>query len=229
MLKRLCCIFLILPFLCFGKANDITLVTMAIGKQYLDLVKPSIPNKKEYCKKYGYNFFVGYENLDSLRPPPWSKVLYILKIMEDPNVKWVFWSDADSLIMRYDIELETFIDENYNIIIAQGFNSGEFFIRNCNWSKDLLRMVYAKNEYIHHHLWENIALVKVLEEKPSLLQYIKQVPMIKFNSLSPETCIMYPEVSPFKYEKGDFIIHFAALRDNHLKETILKYVNKVEK
>src|SRR5579863_1063943 len=120
-MKFLRMMFLIIPiFAAFS--NEIAFVTLASGIEYQKIVAPGIVNKKRYCKLQGYDFYAAHELIDPSRSPVWGKILLLAKVMENPKYKWVFWSDADSLVMNFEKRLEELIDENYNLIITADFN-----------------------------------------------------------------------------------------------------------
>ena len=190
-------------------ASDIAVVTMAVGDNYKTAVSTGILNKRKYCEKHGYDFIYGEEQLDKNRPIAWSKILLLRKTLDNHKYKWVFWTDADSLFMNMSIPLEDLIDDNYNIIITQedcgNINSGQFFLKNCAWSKEFLKKVYGHTECINHGWWENLAIIKEYENDKDVAKLTKLLPQRLMNS--------YPKV---EFQPGDFIVHFAGVKDRDL-------------
>src|ERR1700722_7845972 len=96
-------------------------------------------NKKAYAKKHGYDLFLYHELFDHSRPAAWSKIPAIEMHLAD--YEWIYWSDADSLIMNNSITLESIVDNNFDMVITREtygwkvLNTGSFLIRNCQWSK----------------------------------------------------------------------------------------------
>lgn len=209
--------------------SDIAVITLAAGERYKDTVQLGIDNKRRYCEKYGYDFICCEERLDPSRHFSWSKIQLVLKTMESKKYKWIFWTDADSLIMNMTIPLEKFIDEKAHFILASDphstYNMGQFFIKNCDWSRDFLKAIYAHTECIDHKWWEQQALVNELNEKPEQLAFIKVVPLRLFNS-TPKRFLRAKEVSTF--ETGDFIIHFSGVHHlDKLKSCFITYSKQV--
>lgn len=208
-------------------ASDIVVVTLAAGKNYNKIVQAGISNKRSYCKKHGYDFIVGDSILDSSRPPQWSKILLIAKVMrENPQYKWIFWTDADALIMHPSTRLEEFIDNRYHFILTRddnNYNTGHFFLKNCGWSQRFLDLVYSHTEYIHADWWEQRAVIKELETNAAIKSRTKIVPQRSFNS--------YLEGSPSSlYCKGDFILHFAGVHDRDLLSSLMRrYAEEAKK
>lgn len=110
------CLIFCLFITAYLAASEIAVVTLAVGEAYQDAVQLGIENKKAYCEKHGYDFFCGTEILDPERPIPWSKILFIKEILKNSSYRWIFWTDADSLIMNFDIPLESLIDDHYEPI-----------------------------------------------------------------------------------------------------------------
>ena len=212
----------------FIAASEIIVLTLAAGEAYQKTVSLGIKNKQQYCQAHHYDFLCGTESLDLSRPFAWSKVLLILKAMENPQNKWIFWTDADTLVMNSGISLESLLDEKYNMILTKDWNNinaGNFFIRNCEWSRKLLKDVYAHTECIHHPWWEQQALILEFAQKPELAAQVKIIPQRRMNSYAKEI-IGYRETST--YQPGDFIIHFASVHDHQsLGELFKTYARKV--
>jgi galactosyl transferase GMA12/MNN10 family len=159
-------------------------------------------NKREYAKKHGYDLNTYHQTLDASRPPSWSKILAIQKHLHES--KWIFWSDADSLIMNSDIKLESLIDNKFDLIITReatgkDLNCGVFLIKNSSWSRQLLKNIYAQAQFINDPLWEQSALRHLLKTNPSLYKNIKILPQRAMNSHISE--------KGGEYKPGDFIIH----------------------
>lgn len=217
------------------RAHGITLVTLAAGDEYRKAVELGIENKRVYCQLHGYNFICEEKWLDPSRPHSWSKIPLILKEMENPDVKWIFWCDADALIMNLATSLENLIDENYNFILAKTsaplieaydiINGGQFLIKNCEWSRSFLKDVYDRKECIFHPWWEQQAIILELEEKPELNSYTKFLPQ---RLLSPYPIETHGEFLKVTYQPGDFIIHITAIRNlNDLRAFFEHYSKKV--
>lgn len=211
-------------------SHDIAIVTLAVGKKYQEAVNPGIVSKQLYCNHHGYDFIVCEDHLDTSRPIPWSKILLTQELLS--KYKWIFFSDADSLIMNYSTPLESFIDENYNLIICRdmhSINTGQYFIKNSAWSFDLLKRIYEQSDVINHPLWEQQGLNQLLEKQPDLEAYIKVLPQRTFNSYWNE----WYNYHDFKYvpnstfEENDFIIHLSQCKDlKNLKKMMHEYATK---
>lgn len=213
------CLFLFLSAL---NSAEIAIVTIAAGEEYREAVKLGLKNKQDYCIQRGYDFVCGDKTLDPTRTIHWSKILLILKTMENEKYQWIFWTDADALIMNTGLFIEDLIDENYNLIINNdynGFNSGHFLIRNCEWSRRFLRDAYTHTEFVDHGEWDQGALLAALQENKEYLALTKTVPQRLMNSFPDALGILLQAT----YQPGDFILHFAGIRDTGLLQSYFQY------
>jgi predicted O-methyltransferase YrrM len=209
-------------------AADIAVVTIAAGDGYKKKVELGIENKRIYCQQHGYDFIFCDESQDPSRHIYWSKILSVLRALENPSYKWIVWIDADTLVMNQGIPLEDFIDEKYNFIISKdlnGINAGIFFIKNCEWARSFLESVYARIDCISA-CWPEQQAIALQLENPSFSSLAKVVPQRLFNSYAEE---LYQGLT-VSYQPGDFILHFASgigVPNNGLSSLFQKYVQKV--
>ena len=231
MRKKYCYIlaFFALDFLFYPKLlicvnlrpkSKIAIVSL-YDQNYAHIGQYSDENKKRYAEKHGYDLFLYHERLDNSRPGAWSKILAIQNHLKDYD--WIYWSDADSLIMNMAIKLEKFIDNKFNMIISKEvsygeLNTGSFLIKNCIWSRSLLKQIYAQTNFVNHRLWEQAALAYLFKKMPTLLTYVKILPQRTLNSN-----IIYEKWPDGIFKEGDFVLHFYGPCD---KEQLMKVWSK---
>lgn len=227
------CLFFVFCFCFECHAVQIAVVTMAIGKDYEKLVAPGLENKRLYCKKQGYDFICCTERLDPSRPIPWSKIKLLETVLDTKKYDWVFWTDADSVVTNFKIKLESLIDDNFDFILTRDFqnlNSGQFFLKNSDWSKNFLKTVYAHEEFINHMWWEQAAVIYEYDHNESVRRKTKVHPQRSFNSFSKEVMGSWfkGDIDAVYYQPGDFIIHFAGIGTDRLQELLITYSNKYQ-
>jgi hypothetical protein len=76
----------LIPFIALNSA-EIAVVSLAAGKEFREIVQLGLQNKQSYCTQHGYDFICAEESLDSTRGITWSKILLILKAMENNEYK----------------------------------------------------------------------------------------------------------------------------------------------
>ncbi|HZN65373.1 MAG TPA: DUF273 domain-containing protein [Tepidisphaeraceae bacterium] len=184
--------------------QDVALLT-AYDSNQQDLATYTTPNKSAYCGRHGYRFIVRTDGFAPSRPPAWSKIRFIKECLKEHE--WVFWSDADSLVMNGSTRLEEFIDPNYDLILthddfghgAYNVCTGQMFVRHSKWSMRFLDEVWSQRQFLHDRLWENRAVIHLLWNR-DLSRNVQMVSQRRFNS--------YPR----NYRDGDFIVHAAGMR-----------------
>ena len=111
----------------------------------------SIKNKIDYARLHNVEIFYNMAHLDQEMSGFWAKLPLLRKLMlTNPQVEWIWWMDSDALFtdMLFEVPIEKY--EDYNLVMHgfdekiykqrlwTGLNTGSFFIRNCQWSLDLL-------------------------------------------------------------------------------------------
>lgn len=201
--------FLILFIVCIGQlhALKIAIVSVAVGEKYQKAVMPGFINKQAYCEEHGYDFYYVTESLDPSRYPAWSKILIIQQILADYD--WVFWTDADSLIMNPSIAVEQLVDDRYFLVICKQIdgtiNSGQFLIKNTPLSFQFLDRIYAP-DMLHKGWIEQGAVIEILNTPP-YAQNVLILHQRAFNSICPKRWANV--LHDAHYHDGDFILHFA--------------------
>lgn len=205
----------------------ICIATAAIGKKYQYLCAPGIRSKRRYAHKHGYDFVYHTASLDPSRPPAWSKILLVHKLL--PHYDWVFWIDADTFIMNDQTRIETLIKGSYEFIgsspnPAIPINTGSFLIKNTPLMSTFLTDIYSRTEYIHHCWWENAAFAAVLEKANPYQKHIEWVHTKTMNSSHPEIRLHGNTTEEaLLYKKGDFILHLSGERNMWLFMLMRKY------
>ena len=191
--------------------KKIGICTLSIGEKYKEKTKWTTINKINYCVKHGYTFIDDETIWDKSKPIPWSKILLLLKYIE--QFDYLVWIDADILIMNMDIKIETFIDRysDYDQISGSDWkmqNTGVWIIKNSEFSKRFLTEVWInvydensdpKERYMN---WEQGSVINLMDR--NVLNCKEKIK------------VTYPEEMNsywFNYFPGHFVLHFAGVRD----------------
>lgn len=115
-------------------------------------------NKQDYVDKHGYQLFDESKYLDKSRPPAWSKILAVQRLLKEEQCEWVWWVDADTVIMNSERRVEDFLpapDSTQSLILSPdhsgGYNSGGFLIRNTPWALKFVEDWWSMKNYIKPH------------------------------------------------------------------------------
>ncbi len=200
------------------------------------------PSKLAYAIEHGYDFkcsrnFEGHD-----RHVSWFKIRRVLGLL--PLYDWIFWTDADSLIMDQHVTVQNLIDcvvdrpaeillshnkapapvlvpplKEVDYIVSDGECSpcmGNFLIRNCQWSFDFLGRIWDNEDHFHGGLYDQGAQDDIFATDPEAMTHVKFLPK---RILTPGF---------HEYRKGDFMVHVSGC-DSLLKYCLLdKYVSEVK-
>jgi mannan polymerase II complex MNN10 subunit len=181
-------------------------------------------NKRDYCSAHGYQCIVRTDGFDPSRPVPWSKVLFLQQHL--PEYDWVFWSDADSLIMNYPTLLESLVRTTADLILTRdinGLNSGSFLIRNCPWAQAFLAEVYAQTQYLHDCWWENRAFFWLLKA----YRHRRHAKIVRQEILNSYLYEASGVTGRRSFQPGDFVLHLPGLASELRLRLLREYARRV--
>jgi len=171
-------------------------------------------NKKLYCDHWQYPYHLKTDGFKY--QVSYEKIKLMLDTMnEHPEYDWLYWAGTDTLITNMYIKLESFVDENYHIVMAKdinNINADSFMIKNSQESKDFLAYIWSLvDTYNSHHWWEQQAMIDNMDKFEHLFKF---VPQKTFNSF------LYKELywniyrssidktgHDGQWEPGDFLLH----------------------
>ncbi|KAK3330726.1 galactosyl transferase gma12 mnn10 family protein [Apodospora peruviana] len=144
-------------------------VSVATNKLDAPVIHRAFLSHQRHNQRHGYTHYIaaneavsGLIEHDRQHRPKgaWTKPAYILSLLvaelqkpEEERLKWLFWFDADTLIMNPYTPLEIFFPpedaagvENVDLLITKnwdGLNSGVFALRVSPWSASFMSAVLA--------------------------------------------------------------------------------------
>jgi galactosyl transferase GMA12/MNN10 family len=204
-------------------------------RNFNNLLELTWPNKQDYCKKHGYHLYNESDSLDPSRPPSWSKIRAARRLLLEESCDWVFWMDADTVIMNSAKRIEDFLplpESGIDLVLTRqkgnSWNAGAWLIRNSTWSLNFLDHWWNMEEYVKPKglavSGDNDALRAYLlsMEEATFKQHIVVPERCTFNSdakwtspaeaaaLTAETIPQQPwYMSTQGYHKGDLVAHVA--------------------
>lgn len=115
---------------------------------YMDL---STKINKSYCDKWGYDFKIINHKVAKI-PYYWLRVQDLLNLLETTDYEYICYMDVDAVFYNHDLSVENIVDHieketniTYDMFIGNDItdgkilNSGVFFIKNTQWSKDFIK------------------------------------------------------------------------------------------
>jgi len=205
------------------------ILTLAIGVDYRKSLKKALDSKRIYANKHGYKYIeANEESWDRTRPVAWSKVdLVLTHLNKLPDGELVWLSDADVLITNMDLKVEDHVlpllppekDLLFIYDACHHLNSGNVLMRNSPWLRDFWTRVNNRTEFTYHIWWENMAMIKIMEENKKDQNKIQVTNKHKlFNAY-----IMGLPDEPL-WEQGDFLVHFAGIYDSDKMKTFIEEI-----
>ncbi|KAK2612647.1 hypothetical protein QQS21_001263 [Conoideocrella luteorostrata] len=187
---------------------------------------------KAHNRIHGYPFFIQRESiLDGYWTKPAHLQAVILRELEKPRPKrleWIYWVDADTVVLNYQTPLEAFLPpegdaelSDIQIIVTEdwnGLNNGVFAIRVDKYAVELFAGVLAFRDFRENTTLEfqdQSAMEKVLQQQKFAAHRV-EVPQRWFNSYKsnkgeePEGAQVHP---------GDFLVHFAGVENREEEMT----------
>ncbi|RHZ46434.1 hypothetical protein Glove_621g54 [Diversispora epigaea] len=182
-----------------------------------NLIKKSLLNKKNYADMYQYQFSVkGIKEIkDKKRPESWAKITVLLETMDEfITTEWLWFINSSLVISNTSIQVDQVIKnvkESDQVIIGydcHGLNTDSFFIRNTNWSKGFLKMVYNPELYeTLNQEDERTVIQRLIDfEGYDIADKIKFAPLRILNALPLiNDC---DDDKKYSWHKDDFLFNF---------------------
>jgi hypothetical protein len=115
------------------------------------------------------------------RPPAWAKIHYLIAEIRSAKYDYVLWVDADACFVRTDQNIldqasagkdlwmanlvclrEPLVDHPGVYLACDRPNTGVLLVKATAWSLEFLEQVWAQEDCIHSHWWENAAVHKLM-------------------------------------------------------------------
>jgi len=183
----------------------------------------AIRTHEEHDKKNGYRLHVLRQ---TLLDDVWSKPAYILSLLlrelgkpESDRLEWLFWVDADTIILNPYIPIETLLPppgsefDDVHLMYSNdwnGLNNGVFPVRVNQWAVQLFSAIVSFRHYKPEDplvFRDQSAMSSVMQE-PEFAKHIVQAPQRWFNAYQGEH---NETLQPFQIRRGDLLVHFAGV------------------
>lgn len=135
-------------------------------------------NREIYARRHGYYLFEVNKRFDDARPHAWAKITLMRQHIMDDRLDWLLWFDCDTFFMNLTITLDHVLYKYGSAVAEDGrrhlhpdfrmliqedhamLNTGVFFMKTGDWSRELLEEVYGQDDsvWIHHPFWEQASM-----------------------------------------------------------------------
>lgn len=196
---------------------------------YKALAEKTVPNKVEYCQRHGYSFnhkskdFVGNLSLG------YEKIRHIMDLSKDNNNQWIFFLGCDTLIMNFNIKVESLINlaaPHQFLVIASdssGVNADSFILRNNKQGKEWLNLLWNKRvEWDKEYPYEQGAMWTYNQQFGDCIKLVPQKMMNSYDYKEKTHCEHHKDrLGTYGgFTEGDFIVHWPT---RSLKERLQLY------
>ena len=189
----------------------------------------AIRTHEAHDRMHGYRLHILHQQL---MDDVWSKPAYILSLLlrelgKPPRerLEWLFWVDADTVILNPYIPIDTFLPppgeefKDVNLIYSNdwnGLNNGVFPVRVSQWAVNLFTAIMAYRHYLPDEplQYRDQSAMNALMNDPKFVKGIVNAPQRWFNAYQGEH---NETLAPFQIRRGDFLVHFAGVGDREAR------------
>ncbi|KAK2741912.1 hypothetical protein FQN57_005471 [Myotisia sp. PD_48] len=217
--------------------RKIAKVTMIYGERG-QIYEKALATHTEHSRRLGYPQIVLRDQLiDGIWNKPAILIRLILQELDKPlneQLQWLFWFDADTVLMNPNLPLETFLPPSnlthVHLVTSKdsnGLNHGGFFLHVHPWSITMLSAVIAyRTLKPEAKIWnEQSAFVDIIKENEKLAESVVYCPLRWFNAYArsldnqdqglPKSLQVHP---------GDLLVHFSGTPFEKLDSTLASYI-----
>ncbi|KAK3053055.1 hypothetical protein LTR09_005681 [Extremus antarcticus] len=188
-----------------------------------------IRTHERHDKVQGYRLHVLRQQL---MDDVWSKPAYILSLLlremskpESVRLDWLFWVDADTIILNPNVPIETFLPppgtEFDDVFLMysndwNGLNNGVFPVRVNQWAVRLFSGIVSYRHFRPNEplQFRDQSAMNSLMQEPEFARHIVQAPQRWFNAYQGEH---NETLQPFQVRRGDLLVHFAGVGDREAR------------
>jgi hypothetical protein len=184
---------------------------------YQDLADLTDEPKREYCERYGYQFFVLKEKKYS-DCMGFNKIGYVLDLFkQNPDIEWLLFSECDATITNLTIPMTDKIDDDYHFIVPVdrlNINSGNFLARNSEQGRAYLEMIMSMEpEYKDKEWAEQQAIIDTIDNSLDVVKIVEQKYMNSYIQAPYDYCDIRIDIlgNSGEWSIGDWIVHWPGL------------------
>jgi hypothetical protein len=219
-------------------------ILVSYDKTYEPLARYSVyDNINKYCELHNYQLHIDYQDVfNNGRPPQWRKIQAAMEIL--PHYDWVFFLDADCLIMNSDIKLESCFYNYYNFFFPAHFLepidtpittidgvkniiSSQFFVKNNKEGMGILQAIWQGTNNTFDYEGRQIRVI--INENKYNIGIVEERRLNTFwYANNPFMLWSYPGFNDNVWKYGDFIVHVTGYK-THEKIQLLSDLNYFSK
>lgn len=174
-------------------------------------------------RQHGYRLHVLRQDL---MDDVWSKPAYILSLLlrelakpKAERLDWLFWVDADTIILNPYVPIDIFLPpagtefDDVHILYSNdwnGLNNGVFPVRVNQWAANFFAAIVAYRHYKPDEplQFRDQSAMNNLMQEPAFKKHVLEAPQRWFNAYQGEH---NETLQPFSVRRGDLLVHFAGV------------------
>ncbi len=172
---------------------------------------------EEYAARHGYRCQCVTFPPSTSRSPYWAKIAAVSAGLQQPDVEWVMWLDADAMIVNQEIAAASLLRSDADLLLASDHNGiccGIFLVRVCEWSRRFFETLEFLGPAGYRQDW-----LGDLQEQTTLRYLLKTFPSHAAHAHMLEQPVLNSYLET--YQPGDFILHLGGL-DNAVRLALLQ-------
>lgn len=178
---------------------------------YQELAELTLPGKKAYCQRHGYDLIAGVHH-GSIERMGWDRIGLVDQWL--PKYDAVMWVDCDAIITNHTKKVTDVVSPTDNFVLTAdlyGLNTGTFVAVNNLMTRQFLFAVLAAGpELVEKHHWgEQEAIIRLLQSPP-WNNFARVVPQNAMNSYL-NSAMGRPDWFMGNFQPGDWILHMAGI------------------
>jgi hypothetical protein len=153
------------------------LVSLGTGKQR-KLLRLASLSFRRFAKRHGYELELHTQVVEPSRPPPWSKVALIRRLLDQHEL--VLWLDADIVVVRSDADIAGELPGDRFLAMVEHTvggkanpNTGVMVIRSGDEARRFFDEVWDSTDYLNHRWWEQAAVMNLLGYDPDTAERVR--------------------------------------------------------
>lgn len=197
----------------------ITLLTIA-SPEYWDMMNITAPSKFQYCLKNNIQFEMR-QHSSLMKTIHDERIHFSLSTLR--KCDWLWFMGADTLIMNQKIDVNNFLDPEYDFIIGEdinGINNDVFFLKNTLKSKLFLTRTLMNNPQYENEQ-ESMKSILITSTLKTKIVHQKQFNSYLYDEYS------YSDDKGGSYSEGDFILQVPGLPKERKMQLLNEYSKKI--
>jgi len=168
----------------------------------------------------------------------WTKPAYILSLIlqelgkqDSERLSWLFWVDADTVVLNSHVPLEIFIPptqhKDIHLLVTKdwnGLNNGVFLLEVTPWAVELFTAIASFRDFQPNTTltFQDQSAMEILLKEPKSANHTVTVPQRWFNAYKDEKD---KELKADQVRGGDLLVHLAGVnpREKYLDEWCDRY------